>query len=236
MKDQRFIELVNLYIDRQISAAETAELETEIQGNPRRRAIYRQYCKMHRATTLVYESFRAEATPQPVAASGAPGTIAQFESERRGRRYRWAYYASGLAAAACLALLLVRLTEQPVVQPNMTLTASRPVTPQAVAVTTPVRPGVAPENQAVQSGAIGEGLRSNTEAEPNYPAMLVALRQEELRALANGQAPASRVPSLFEDSVFDTQQFSLPANQRTFRGRQSPAEAQAQAVSFQFQR
>ncbi len=61
MNDNRFIELVNLYIDRQISAAETAELEAEIQGNPRRRAIYKQYCQMHRATTLVYESFRAQA-------------------------------------------------------------------------------------------------------------------------------------------------------------------------------
>ena len=42
MKDTRFIELVNLYVDRQISAEETAELETEIQANPRRRQVYQE--------------------------------------------------------------------------------------------------------------------------------------------------------------------------------------------------
>ena len=61
MKDNRFIELLNLYVDRQISPAETAELEAEIQSSPRRQKIYREYCQMHRATKLVYESFRHSA-------------------------------------------------------------------------------------------------------------------------------------------------------------------------------
>ncbi|MFA5112314.1 MAG: hypothetical protein WC443_12960, partial [Desulfobaccales bacterium] len=104
MKDNRFIDLVNLYIDRQITAAETAELEAEIQSNPRHRAIYRQYCQMHRATTLVYESFRAGAPAQEAAAG--EGTIARFE---RDRRAHWGYYAGGLAAAACLALVFAQL-------------------------------------------------------------------------------------------------------------------------------
>ena len=50
MKESRFIELVNLYVDRQISTAETAELEAEIQVSPRHRKIYQQYCHMQRAT------------------------------------------------------------------------------------------------------------------------------------------------------------------------------------------
>ena len=234
MKDQRFIELVNLYIDRQISAAETTELETEIQGNPRRRAIYRNYCKMHRATSLVYESFRAEAGQQPAAAPGTSGTIAQFKSERRSRRYRWAYYASGLAAAACLALLFVRLSEKPVAAPEMTVVTMAPRALPAVETAAPVPPMAAPETKATVPAAMMVSLRNNTEAEPNYAAMLTAMRQEELRALTNGQAQPGRMTSLFEDGVFDSQQFTLPANQRTFRGRQSPAEAQT--VSFQFQR
>ena len=78
MKDTRFIELVNLYVDRQISPAETAELEAEIQASPRRRKIYQQYCHMQRATKLVYESFRANAE-QPVGEnSRSGGSIAQF--------------------------------------------------------------------------------------------------------------------------------------------------------------
>ena len=61
MKDHRFIELLNLYIDRQITVDETAELEAEIQGSPQRQAVYRQYCQIHAATKVVYESFRAGA-------------------------------------------------------------------------------------------------------------------------------------------------------------------------------
>ncbi|MDB6166369.1 MAG: hypothetical protein JWQ83_1509, partial [Lacunisphaera sp.] len=95
-------------------------------------------------------------------------------------------------------------------------------------------PAAAPaEMPASRPAATLVSLRTNAEAEPNYGVMLTAIRQEELRAFPNGQIPG-RVPSLFEDGVFDSQQFTPPANQRTFRGRQSPAEAQA--VSFQFQR
>ena len=66
MKDNRFIELLNLYIDRQITEAETTELEAEIQSNPKCQAVYRQYCQIHAATKLVYDSFRVNATEQPV--------------------------------------------------------------------------------------------------------------------------------------------------------------------------
>ena len=113
MKDQRFIELVNLYIDRQITVSEAAELEDEIQGNPGRRAIYRQYCQMHQATRQVYDSFRAPATAAPELAQTANrNAIARFENQQRQPRFRWAYFAGGLAAA-CLALVFVRLNTQP---------------------------------------------------------------------------------------------------------------------------
>ena len=108
MKDHRFIELVNLYIDRQISAAETADLEAEIQANPRRRAIYHQYCQINRAATLVYESFRTDAPGQENVLAKGKATIARIQHSGHQPRARWAYYAGGLAAA-CVALVLVRL-------------------------------------------------------------------------------------------------------------------------------
>ena len=61
MKESKFIELLNLYIDRQISPEEAARLEEEILHNPRHRRIYQQYCRMHRACTLVLENIRAQA-------------------------------------------------------------------------------------------------------------------------------------------------------------------------------
>jgi anti-sigma factor RsiW len=106
MKDSRFIELLNLYIDRQITTEETAELEAEIQRNPKRQSVYRQYCQIHSATKMVYESFRAVAADQPVPETGQKGVVELFETRRR--RTNWGYYAGGLAAAACLALVFVR--------------------------------------------------------------------------------------------------------------------------------
>ena len=48
MKESKFIELLNLYIDQQISPEDAALLEEAILQNPRRRQIYRQYCRMHK--------------------------------------------------------------------------------------------------------------------------------------------------------------------------------------------
>jgi anti-sigma factor RsiW len=229
MKDHRFIELINLYIDRQISAAETAELEAEIQDNPRRRSVYRQYCKMHRATTLVYDSFRAQAPGQAATEPAVPSTVELFEN-RRGRRSRLTFYAGGLAAAACFALVFVRLNSERASDRNiLAATASHPAVP--VATTQPaVLPIAAPTPQPVAIAVGPVSLRNATE--PDYAALLAALRQEEQR---NGQVQSGRQLSLFEDGVFESPQ-ALPAtNQRTFRSRQTPAQ-QAEFTAFQFQR
>ncbi len=230
MKDNRFFELVNLYIDRQITAAEAVELEAEIQANPHRRTVYRQYCQMHRATKSVYESFRVHATdPQP----GQPanrGVIANFESQQRHRRYRWIHYAGGLAAAACLTLVFVRF--------NATVTPTTPTNEVAKAETLPPAAAVvaAAQVRALEELPAGPlSLRNQAAVEPNYPEMLMAMRQEEKRAFENGQIQPGRMASLFDDGVFDSRQV-LPANSpRVFRGKQLPAP-QAEFTAFQFQR
>lgn len=234
MKDNRFIELVNLYIDRQISPVEAAELEAEMQANPRRRDIYRQYCQMHRATTLVYESFRADAPEQAGLAKGR-ATIARFESQQRHQRSRWAYYAGGLAAvAASLAVVFVRLNTTPAADtnlPTVALQSNQAATAVAVAPTPAPQLRANPENRATLASLQSSKLA----AEQDYAAMLVALRQEEQRAFATGQIQSNRLPSLFEDGVFETQQ-RFPANyQRVFRSKQTPAQ-QAEFTAFQFQR
>ena len=231
MKDQRFTELVNLYIDRQITEAETTELEAEIQASPRRRAVYQQYCKMHRATTLVYESFRAEAPAQQTAPTGAKGGIAQFQSERRTRGFRWTYYAGGLAAAACLGLVFLRLNSKPAIETNSVATVGAPAAPHVSVAAPEVR--VATAATEPKAGLLS--LRNNAAAEPDYIAQLASLRQEEQRSFANGQLQAGRPASLFEDGVFDSQQVIPAANQRTYRGKQTPAQA-AEFTAFQFQR
>lgn len=232
MKDHRFFELVNLYIDRQITAAETAELEGEIQGNPRRRAEYKQYCQIHRASTLVYESFRAQAPQQSVAPSSAQGSIAQFETGRRHRRFRWSYYAGGLAAAACLGLVFGRLNSKPNTEINL---LAKNDLPASIVTHHEMRVGAAPERSLAEPQVGLVSLRNNTTTEPEYAALLAALRQEEERAYADSQIRSGRLTSLFEDGVFDSQQVMPAQSQRTFRGKQIPAQ-QAEFTAFQFQR
>ncbi|MDI1320746.1 MAG: hypothetical protein PSW75_11235 [bacterium] len=221
MKDNRFIDLVNLYIDRQITAAETAELEAEIQSNPRRRAIYQQYCQMHRATTLVYESFRANAPETQTA--GGEGTIAHFERERRTP---WSYYAAGLAAAAGVALVFVQLNARKAADANL-LAKSDSLPAVQVAAAQPHAVVGAP---AVEPMAGLVSLRNSAATEQDYAVMLTAMRQEEQRAFASGQRS-----SLFDDDVFGSPQVMPVGNPRVFRSKQSPAQ-QAEFTAFQFQR
>jgi anti-sigma factor RsiW len=231
MKDTRFIELVNLYVDRQISPAETAELEADIQGNPRHRKIYQQYCHMHCATKLVYESFRANAEqPAGEASRQRGGSVAQFEhSRQRSHRARWYYSIGGLAAAACFTVVVMRLsttspgdamagkaTSQPVVA---TLAPSAPIASPAVPAALPV---------SVSAVAL---------TEQQTAAQLSAKRQEEMRAYALSQQRATQPISLFADTEFDGAQVLASGGQKVFQlKRKTDNRTPTVEAAFQFQR
>ncbi len=101
MNDQEFIELLNLYVDHEISAADAARLEAEVQGNLPRRALYNQYCRMQKACASLGADFRA--------ANEIAFDPAVVALERARRRRQAAYYGFGTftAAAACVAFILV---------------------------------------------------------------------------------------------------------------------------------
>jgi len=133
MKDSKFIELLNLYVDHEITAADAALLEAEIQQNPQRRQIYRQYCKMQKASVLPAENFRTEAR-EPADA----GKVVEFAPRRRS--LPGTVYAIGtLAAAACVAtvVMLNRPTATTVAPTNpnagihLTSAPAKPVQPAA---------------------------------------------------------------------------------------------------------
>jgi len=229
MKDHRFIELLNLYIDRQITAEETAELEAEIQQHPQRQAVYRQYCQIHAATKLVYESFRANADEPAAAPSGRPATVELFE---RPRRVSWVHYAGGFAAAAAaVGLFFVRY------QANTALEASTAIVPVQTVAVAPV--AVAPaKSEATPAAPVPKmsliSLR-NTSQSSDYSAMLVALReQDEERALAE-RWQATRAQSLFDDNLFDAKHQVPAAEQRPAQNRAQASQA-AEFTAFQFQR
>lgn len=236
MKDHRFTELLNLYIDRQITAAETAELETELQGNPKRQAVYRQYCKIHTATKQVYDSFRLHSVDGPAAESGRAGVIELFENRRR--RTNWTYYAGGLAAAACLALVFMR--NNPAAPAEAPLLAAKPQPVLVAAATQPTPVAEVPPAARTTESATTQLLSlSNASAiSPDYSAMLAALReQDEERAFSNGRLYVSGTQSLFGDEVFSTKQVLPAQEQRVFQSRPANAgQTQAEFSAFQFQR
>ncbi len=121
MKDTKFIELLNLYLDQQIEPADAALLETEIARNPARRATYQQYCRMHRACTVMFEQARPSAASAggklAMAAAAAEEKVLAFPDSRP--RFAWVGYGVGLAAAACVAFIFVhRPVEGPVPAPR----------------------------------------------------------------------------------------------------------------------
>jgi hypothetical protein len=105
MKDSEFTELLNLYLDHEISAADAARLEAEVLSNPARRRIYQDYCRMQKACKLLAAEFQTGAVP------GAPGRIVAFDHHRTvGRRAPWLYASGALAAAACVAIAFLALS------------------------------------------------------------------------------------------------------------------------------
>lgn len=228
MKENRFIELINLYVDRQISPAETAELEAEIQTSPRHRKIYQQYCHMHRATKLVYETFRANAEQPVGTGSKTGGSVAQFEHSRnRTQRARWLYSAAGLAAAACFAIVLVG-------------TGSISRTDNS-AETANARPGasglVASAVTAEQSAAALQKEAEATLVAQQYAALLSLKRQEEMRAYAISQQIAAQPIKLFADNVFDEKQIMSPESLKVLQlKRKTESTPTTEFTAFQFQR
>jgi hypothetical protein len=108
MKDTKFIELLNLYLDQQIEPADAALLEAEIARKPARRALYQQYCRMHRACTVMFEQSRPASDvgeKLAMAAAAAEEQVLEFPAPRRS--YAWVGLGAGLAAAACVAFVFI---------------------------------------------------------------------------------------------------------------------------------
>ncbi len=104
MKDSEFIEMLNLYLDHEISAADAAQLEAEVQSNANRRRVYQDYCRMQKACRmLVHESANEHA-------ANADEKIVAFTQARMMHKARTrVQYVAGalLAAAACLTVIVV---------------------------------------------------------------------------------------------------------------------------------
>jgi hypothetical protein len=109
MKDSKFIELLNLYVDQQIDPADAVLLEEEILRNPARRRTYQQYCRMHRGCVMLQEQSRPQVgVGEKFTAAVAAADEKVVEFPAAGRNYAKGFYFTGLiAAAACVAFVVV---------------------------------------------------------------------------------------------------------------------------------
>lgn len=98
MTKSRFIELLNLYLDNELTPREVGELMAEARAHPDRLALYREYCRIHRACSEL-ELAAAAHEPPP-----APFGLKQ------------ALYAASGVAAACVLLFLAARNAQPFFQ------------------------------------------------------------------------------------------------------------------------
>lgn len=138
MKDAEFLELLNLYLDHEISAADAARLEAEVQSRPDRRRTYVEYCRMQKACSVLAKDFAEQSAEEKRVA---------FAPRRLGWSSGW-LAAGGLAAAACVALLFSR---RPAVSPQ----ASQGPSGQTVAVAAPLPAQPVDLSDAISS-AMGE--------------------------------------------------------------------------------
>lgn len=234
MKESKFIELLNLYVDKQISPEEAASLEETILQNPRRRKIYSQYCRMHRACAMALEQHKIR-----VEADQASGRVVAFEAPRRPQ---WGYYVTGLAAAACVVLVagltISRFggkTPAPVVAAAQAPTASVNSTPAAAAVV-PVRLDTRGLNAMPKTdGYVAQRLRLVTPAAGVSFLAVSDLDNARIslpKLAAPALSPIAR-PSI-EDFVFGHDP-AVPENPRIFRPRQPGDGQEENALEFQRQ-
>lgn len=216
MKESKFIELLNLYVDHQISATDSALLEAEIQKSPARRRVYRQYCQMQKACVSLAENFRTQA---PVT-----GKIVEFPAQNR--RFAAVTYIMGVAAAAaCVALVVVNRP------------APRASTPVASSVAS-----VADSSAQAPRSAKSSVLPSVTRV-ALQPAF--ALQPREVSVVNTSLVSSSRVPldwvnrvqlqRLPAEALWFEQRSSFQPEDLTFRSRRA-FEGQAEMMSFRFQK
>ena len=241
MKESKFIELLNLYIDQQISPAEAGLLEDDIQHNSRHRRIYQQYCRMHRACTMVLENLgdRDEAAAEPPA-----GRVIPFAP--RARRWRWGYAAAAVAAAACVALVaLPGLRRSSVkaggpgiaVQPPVGVA---PFAPALAAATGPVRldaPAYQDRGLPVQeflASRLAPASAGDFAATVSFAVAPVAPEGARLTPLPLVNANASPPRPSIEQFVFQTS--AAPADSpQIYRGRRA-TETDVERTAYQFKR
>lgn len=244
MKDSRFIELLNLYVDREISREEAALLEQEILRDPSRKRIYQQYCRMSRASELLSEQFKSAAVPSgsvlAEAARKADAKVVNFPSQGNRRFRPWLAGFACAAAAACLAFVIVHREQSKTAPVNVldadALAISK--TPKARSIDPVAFRNINAMPVAVQTRFseykpvfVGQSIKAQDVPEQKNP--LLIENKADLNWMKAVQVnPIQDIP--IENLVFE-QKPTLRQDPRTFdSGR--PVQGKIENISFQIQK
>jgi hypothetical protein len=217
MKESKFIELLNLYVDHQISSSDAALLEAEIQRTPERRRVYRQYCQMQKACVMLSENFRTQ----------APADSKVVEFPAANRRFTAVTYIMGVAAAAaCVALVVVnRPVRQDVPSTVVAVSGNQA---DAVAQTKPLaKPSVLP---SVSRVALQPAFALQAREDSVVNASLVSTSRVPLDWVNRVQ-----LQSLPSENAWLESRTTLQPEDLTFRSSRA-FEGQAEMMSFRFQK
>lgn len=232
MKDSEFIALLNLYLDHEISAADAARLEAEVQGKPARRRIYQDYCRMQKACKILAQDFAEEP------ADASDRKVVAFESGRAPRRGVSFYVAGSLAAAAAfVAIVFVgrnqHSTTTPVASPTVAVTAP--------AVSTPAANAVAVSTDATK--AVRRGLERQTlnplslRANDNALALATSVQNDPHFAwMKDVNLAPLQAPTPIDQVRFDVNPAVNPQSRTFTSGKPLPSDVQWDHVSFRFQK
>jgi anti-sigma factor RsiW len=225
MKDSEFIELLNLYVDHEIGAGDAKRLEAEVTADPARRQIYRQYCSIQKACKVLADR-HLEPVPE------APALPVRRESPR------WAAIvpASGLALAACIAVVLVVRSQ--FFAPAPAGRAASVVAAHEGSATQAGLPSIAPDNyaRALVPALSVRAFSLNTDAHASEGLMAAASQNQDtplawiarLQMQSNQQIPADQV-NFKPSTAFLTTDVQ---DNRSSSEEQEPEET----VAFRFQR
>jgi hypothetical protein len=251
MKESRFIELLNLYVDQQLSPVEAAELESEITKSIERRRTYQQYCRMQKACNRLFEEERAQA-PGSITLSqallDADRKIVAFPSQSRGGWQRGVYVAGLLGAAACVAFVVstrrisssttdfsrgaVTSTSAPSVKPLILAPNASPAG-AVVNVTNSSNPTVKPELYTVFT-AHARRLTSSPDSADNALASDAVTDRASFDWMQRvNLQPLRKTP--VDDLAFESRPVSQPEN-RVFTGRRPVQSSTMETIGFQFTR
>ena len=235
MSDHRFLELLNLYLDHELSETEAAELDTAVRSNPKRRQTYDEYCRLQRGCSLLSRGACSAAPAAPRYVRSLNEVERKISHPRTTSTWRPLYVGAfaSLGVAAGIAWLMV--TPRPSASPTVEVAAADQlvtVRPMVLASAANVPPASVTPTAAFSSPAsvIHLGLR----ATENLTELEIAATDRE--ALAWMQ----RVDQLPRQALsIDEQAFAgtamPPPDTRVFH-RHSTQPAAVEFTGFQFER